>query len=360
MAIGRGAGMRARPLPWEGLRLVLDMVGTCIRHGHVDDHGMLDPTGCRANKIAREISTRRDLCDLIAQRIATIGGQQANFVLSIAGPVSADNRIGRKYTNVLPDDADIPVADMVENAVRERTGRGVRVYVIKDAVASTMAEMGPDGAAAGRDEAIALILGTGTGGAPWRRLATGEIVFPDALADVGHYQVDMSCNEPCNCGGSECVERQTSGTAIVAGLNCRVQDARFTEPYHASLLFRERGVLPGAITGEDVSWAAAAGDSFVIGALREAAKPLSLLLRNVFTSHPGMTVVFVGGFALGIGRVLIDLMREALCGSGIPFVGRAESGSLRGDTGPPRDHPGGADQPGRGAAVPASRGASLS
>jgi predicted NBD/HSP70 family sugar kinase len=310
--------------PWEGMRLVLDMGGTFIRSGYVDDHGALDLSGCHAEKIARGISTRRDLCDLVAQRIETLGGQQANFVLSIAGPVSADNRIVRKYTNVLPDDTDIPVADMVENAVKRRTGREVRVYVIKDAVASTIAEMGPGGAAADRDEVIALILGTGTGGAPCKRLATGEIVFPDALADLGHHQVDMNSTEPCNCGGTGCVEQQTSGTAIVASLNGRARDARFAEAYHVSRLFRERGILPGAITGVDVSWAAASGDPFAIDALREAAKPLSLLLRNVFTSHPGMTVVFVGGFALGTGYVLIDLVRGALRVSGIPFVRRGE------------------------------------
>lgn len=309
---------------WEGMRLVLDMGGTCIRFGLVDHNGALDSRGCHAEKIAREISARRDLCDLVGQRIETLGGEQANFVLSIAGPVSADNRIVRKYTNVLPGDADIPVADMVEKAVKERTGRNVRVYVIKDAVASTMAEMGRGGAAADRDEVIALILGTGTGGAPCKRLASGEIVFPDALADLGHYKVDMECTEPCNCGGNGCVERQTSGTGIVAGLNRRARDARFADYYHASKLFRERGILPGAISGEDVSWAAASGDSFAIDALHEAAKPLSLLLRNVFTSHPAMTVVFVGGFALGTGHVLIDLVREALCESGIPFVRRAE------------------------------------
>ena len=38
--------------------------------------------------------------------------------------------------------------------------------VIKDAVASTLAEMGPGGAASDCDEVIAIILGTGTDGAP--------------------------------------------------------------------------------------------------------------------------------------------------------------------------------------------------
>ena len=45
-----------------------------------------------------------------------------------------------------------------------------------------------------------------------------------------------------------------------------------------------------------------------------------MLLRNVFTSHPGMTVILVGGFALGVGSVLVDFLRAELRASGIPFV----------------------------------------
>lgn len=324
----KGPEVGALPHAWEGMRLVLDMGGTCIRYGHVDHKGMFGHSQFCTEKIAREISTPHDLCEMLLKRISTVDEQQKNFVFSFAGPISADNRVVRKYTNVLPDETDIPVADMVEKAARERMGREVRVYVIKDAVASTMAEMGPQGAAADRNEVIALILGTGTGGAPCKRLANGEITCPDALADLGHHQVDMTFDESCNCGATGCVERQTSGSAIVELLNRRAGDARFMEGFHSSKIFRDRGILPGAITGEDISWAVNGGDSFAIDGLREAARPLSLLLRNVFTSHPGMTVVFVGGFALGVGGVLLDLVRGALRESGIPFVGPAEVASF--------------------------------
>lgn len=308
---------------WEGMRLVLDMGGTCIRCAHVDHNGLFDHGECRTES-AREISTRHDLCEMLVKRISTADERQRNFVFSFAGPISADNRVVRKYTNVLPDETDIPVADMVEKAAQERMGREVRIHVIKDAVASTMAEMGSQGAAADRNEVIALILGTGTGGAPCRRLGSGEIIFPDALADLGHHQVDANFNESCNCGAKGCVERQTSGSAIVEALNRRAGDARYRESFYSSRIFRERGILPGAITGEDISWAAHQGDSFAHDGLRQAAKPLSLLLRNVFTSHPGMTVVFVGGFALGAGDILLDLVRGALRETGIPFVRPAE------------------------------------
>jgi predicted NBD/HSP70 family sugar kinase len=254
--------------------------------------------------------------------IVTRCQEQTTYALSVAGPISFDNRVVRKYTNVLPDDFDIPLSEMVEEGVRARTGKEVRVFVIKDAVASGMAEMGPAGAAPDRDEVLALILGTGTGGAPCRRLPSGEITFPDALADLGHHQVDPLYTEPCNCGGSGCVERQTSGSAILRKANLFSMNPLSAAGYRASGLFTERGIMPGAITGEDFSWGVAVGDGFVLDILREAARPLAVLLRNVFTSHPNMTVVLVGGFALGVGSTLADFLRTELTATGIPFVPR--------------------------------------
>jgi predicted NBD/HSP70 family sugar kinase len=212
---------------------------------------------------------------------------------------------------------------MVEEASRRRTGRGIRVHVIKDAVASTMAEMGQGGAAAHCSQVLALILGTGTGGAPCKRLASGKIVCPDALADLGHHQVDIDFNAPCNCGARGCVERQTSGSAVVETLNRRSGNIQFAQDYRASY-FHGRGIVPGSITGEDIARAAASRDGFALRGLQEAMKPLASLLRNVFTSHPEMTVVLVGGFALGMGNVLVDFVRGALRESGVPFVRQSE------------------------------------
>lgn len=97
--------------------------------------------------------------------------------------------------------------------------------MIKDAVAAAPAEIGPEGAASDRDEAIALILGTGTGGASCRRNSDGRFDFPDALADLGHHQVDPLETEPCNCGSRGRVELSTSGTGVVRNFNRRAWDA---------------------------------------------------------------------------------------------------------------------------------------
>jgi glucokinase len=184
-----------------------------------------------------------------------------------------------------------------------------------------MAEMDPAGAAADRDEVIALILGTGTGGAPCKRGGDGVISFPDALADLGHHQVDPRNTEACNCGGRGCVELSTSGTGVVKIFNRRARDE---EAYAGSVLQRVRGKAPGSIGAEDISWAAARGDGFTLGLLRESALVLALLLKNVFTSHPGITVVLVGGFALGVGVPLLACVREALIEMGLPFIRGSE------------------------------------
>jgi predicted NBD/HSP70 family sugar kinase len=162
----------------NGPRLVLDLGGTCVRTAVVDASGAIAPGTRKTEKVARTITTRVGLRDLIVDTIVSGGISQRDHVLSLAGPISPDNRVIRKYTNVLKDDFDIPVSDMVEQDVRRRTGKAIRFFVIKDAVAASMAEMSPAGAAAGRDEVIALILGTGTGGAPCRRGPDGVISFP--------------------------------------------------------------------------------------------------------------------------------------------------------------------------------------
>ena len=54
--------------------------------------------------------------------------------------------------------------------------------------------------------------------------------------------------------------------------------------------------------------------------IRESAVALALLLKNVFTSHPAMTVVLVGGFALGVGNPLVVCVRRGLIEIGLPFI----------------------------------------
>jgi glucokinase len=304
---------------WNGARFVLDMGGTCIRSGRVDEKGSIESVSFFSERITASLATRWDLRDLLVNKIVSLGAGQESYVLSFAGPVSSDNRTVRKYTNVLPDDADIPIADMVEEEVRRQTGKSVHCTVVKDAVAATIAEMGPRGSAAGRDLVIAVILGTGTGGAPCRRGHGGVIVPIEALADLGHYRVDPQNTDPCNCGSCGCVEQQTSGTAVMRSAN---RAALKTDGYEKSRLWTDLRRRPGQITCEDIAWGAARQDSFVLQVLRAASRSLSLLLRCIFTSHPDMTVVLVGGFALALGGAFVGLLVESLTEYGVPFVDR--------------------------------------
>lgn len=308
-------------IPENSWRLVFDAGGTNIRYGLVNEKGAIDPLSLKSAKIAKNISTREEFRNLIVDTAKNFGGKQEKYVISIAGPISSDNKMIRKYTNVLKDDMDIPIAKMVEESLKRDLGREIEVFVIKDAVAASLAEMGPAGAVPDRNEVFSLILGTGTGGAPCIREKNGLFSYPESLADLGHYQVDIFNAEICNCGGKGCVELQTSGTAIVRNTNRLAGDER---NYSQSLLYSEKNLKPGSMTGEDIAWAAAAGDVFTVEILRQAARPLAALIRNVFTSHPGMTVVFTGGFALGVGEPLLLLVRDYLRNNGIPFINKSD------------------------------------
>jgi N-acetylglucosamine kinase-like BadF-type ATPase len=94
--------------------------------------------------------------------------------------------------------------------------------------------------------------------------------------------------------------------------------------YEGSALYRVRGCPPGAIGADDIAWAAANGDPFTLALIREAALALALLLKNVFTSHPAITVVLVGGFALGVGSPLVTCARQALVAIGLPFIRKSD------------------------------------
>jgi len=298
-------------------KLVFDAGGTSIRFGLVDEKGNIDPKSLRSTKTAKSIATREDFRELIVSTIKALDSTQEKFVISVAGPISSDYRVIRKYTNVMKDDTDIPVAEMVEERIKRDLGRKIEVCVIKDAVAASLAEMGPSGAAFDRDEVIALILGTGTGGAPCRREQNGLFSFPETLSDLGHHQVDIFNTEACNCGAMGCVELQTSGTGVIRNIN---RLARYTGNYFSSMLHSGRGIQPGFINGEDIAWAASNDDLFTLDILHQAARPLAALLRNIFTSHPEMTVVFTGGFSMGVGEPLLKLVRDCLKDSKIPFI----------------------------------------
>ena len=85
----------------NGPRLVLDLGGTSVRTAAVDASGAIAPGTRKSEKVAQAITNRDGLRDLIVDTIVSRGISQREYVLSLAGPISADNRVIRKYTNVL-------------------------------------------------------------------------------------------------------------------------------------------------------------------------------------------------------------------------------------------------------------------
>ena len=76
----------------ENPRLVVDLGGTRVRTAFVHSSKAIDRHTQKSDKTAKAITIREDLRDLIVENIISGGLQQRTHVLSLAGPIFADNQ----------------------------------------------------------------------------------------------------------------------------------------------------------------------------------------------------------------------------------------------------------------------------
>lgn len=298
-------------------KLVFDLGGTNLRTCLLSP-GQL-PTQVETQD-SKQIKNRDDLAKVFAtkigQHIAT-GSSQRNYILSIAGPTTNDYRTVISYTNVLPDDFNIPLAEMVEQDVLLETREAVRFFVINDGMAGTLAEMGPGGAASDAKEAISIIVGTGVGGLACRRSDNGVLEPLESPKEIGHQVVDMSCMVSCNCGRKGCLETQTSGPAAarIAKEMASETPAAFQKSRVAQLTDNQ----PANIRGEHISEAVLQNDPFALSILERITRPMSVAITNIFTAMPNMNIVIIGGCGLGFGEHYAKALRQHIIEHGISF-----------------------------------------
>lgn len=177
----------------------------------------------------------------------------------------------------LPGDwSGVRVAELLEQ-------RGdARVSLINDARAFAYAEFRA-GAAAGRTDALFMVLGTGVGGAValQGRLLIGEM---DAIGEVGHTIVEPG-GAICGCGGRGCLETVASASGIVA----------YATRARLASLSPGLSSLAGEITAADVASAARSGDALCLDAFARAGRAIGLASGNVASLLRVNTVVVGGG-----------------------------------------------------------------
>lgn len=231
-----------------------------------------------------------DLDSAFDRMLVTIGRERSEIValgLSSTGVMNVET--GLMYMNHNLGWLDVPLRDLAAQHF------GVPVALEMDANAAALGEFW-QGAARGLNSFAFVIVGTGIGaglvlnGQVWHgaRCTAGEI---------GH-TVIVPGGPLCGCGKHGCLEALSSGLAIVRKAEAAIKLGRDTTL---------RTFSP-AISGQQVTEAARAGDAVAVEIMDEAAYYLGIGLSNLITLLDPQAIVLGGG----IGWGAFDLLRPRL------------------------------------------------
>jgi len=278
-------------LPGARLTVGIDVGGTNIRAGVVDEHGAVIDTveaPTPASAWALEDGLHRAVAELAREHdVAAVG-------LAVAGFVTPD-RASVRFAPHLPW-RDAPVAD------RMRQRLELPVVLEHDANAAVWAEH-RFGAARGGQVVVAVAVGTGIGAA---LLIDGRLYrgAHGVAPELGHVRV-VPDGRACPCGKRGCWERYCSGTGLVA----TALELLAADPSRSTLLAKEHAADPGSLTGRRVVGAARDGDPVALEAVADLAVWLGRGLALISDVYDPDLVVVGGGVGVS-APLFLDEARE--------------------------------------------------
>ncbi len=284
---------RTEPEPSTGLVLGVDVGGTKVLAGVVDDSGEVGATahrttpGRRVEPAMVEDALVEAVLEAAAGRpIAAVGVAAAGFVDAAGSSV--------RFAPHLPWRGE-PLREHL-------SGRwGVPVLLENDANCAAFAEW-HHGAARGHASALMITLGTGIGGA---LLVDGKVLRGSngMAGEFGHMQV-VPDGLPCPCGQHGCWEQYCSGTALV-------RYARELIGVEPTMMAEACEGKPDRLTGPMVTAAAEAGDITARRAFEAVGQWLGVGVANLVAALDP-DVVVVGGGVSAAGERLLEPARGAL------------------------------------------------
>lgn len=279
------------------LAVGLDVGGTKILGVALDQRGQI-LAEARRDTPAQVPALVEQLANL-ADALATQVGEEGPIALGLGIPalVHQGRRLGSAPN--LPAVAGVDIVPMVTEALEERARSAGWIVVENDGTAATWAEHCL-GAGRGADDLVMVTLGTGIGGGI---VAGGAIQRGTAglAGEIGHMVVDPAGPE-CPCGRRGCWEQMASGNAL--GRFGREAARAGSSP---ALLARLQET--GAVRGEDVVAAAAAGDRGAGAVLETHRDWMALGIANlVEILDPG--IVVLGGGLIRQATELVPALAE--------------------------------------------------
>jgi glucokinase len=277
-----------------GLTIGVDIGGTKIAAGVVDDRGSLLATARRQTSAADPEAIEREVADVVAELrrghdIDAVGVAAAGFIEARTGVVLFAPNVAWR---------DEPLRDDLARRIR------LPISVDNDANAAAWGEF-RFGAARDVDDMVLVTVGTGVGGGIVLdgRLLRGHV---GVAGELGHLRL-VPDGLPCGCGNRGCWEQYASGSALERAARDLV---RVGAP-GADRLRKLCGGDPAALHGRMVTTAAAGGDPVAIGLLADLGRWLGDGMAQIAAVlDPALFVV--GGGVVEAGDLIVEPARRTL------------------------------------------------
>jgi glucokinase len=273
------------------LTLALDIGGTKIAVGLVDDDGMLVHQAKLPTPDGDAESIWAVVDSLLTEALASAGGRVRGVGIASAGPI--DLPTGTVSPINIVEWQRFPIVERVAMAV------GAPARLAGDGLCMTLGERWR-GAGRGAQFLLGMVVSTGVGGG----LVLDGVPYDGRTGNaghVGHVVVDPD-GRLCTCGGHGCVETIAAGPRMAQWAREHGWDA-----------------TPEA-DAKELADAANAGDAIALRAFRRGATAVAALIASVGAVCDIDRVVIGGGVARA-GALLFDPVREQLAYySGLSFI----------------------------------------
>jgi C7-cyclitol 7-kinase len=238
-----------------------------------------------------------------ASSVGSLVRWDSPIVISFPGPLEDRRRILQAPT-LLGGNARVP--DLVADVVRI-TGRGTHVLNDVSAAAWYLS------LTANAPRFMVITISSGIGSKFFDACHPMGVVDAQPWAgEIGHLVVDDGSDAPvCDCGERGHLGGIASGRGIErAARRHATGDPSAFAHSACSLRF---GATPSNLNNENhLVPAARQGDEWCLSVIRRATRPLSRMILNAAVTAGLQRVIIIGGFALSLGAVYLQILRQQI------------------------------------------------
>jgi predicted NBD/HSP70 family sugar kinase len=290
--------------------VVFDLGGTHLRSALADDSGRIDRIEKKRIKSFidghRPADIWQELISSIVRFESSVKSDipsDAPIVLSFPGPIAHPSRILSAPT-LVGEGTSIPD---LGSELTEVTGRPVHFLNDLSAAAWYLSEDVKN------SRFMVVTISSGIGSKIFDRHSFRKVLDDVPYAgEIGHVAVDSMYDAIlCDCGGRGHLGGIASGRGIERfARRMAEQDAR---GFAGSACVLKFGASANTLTNEDhLVPAAALGDPWALDVIRTCSRPLAKVLLSVVLAAGVEKVIIIGGFALALGEIYLDLIRTEL------------------------------------------------